>query len=219
MEKGVIDRATAQMLASDDHEGAVLDPDRGNLRREFELVAVLRGVEEFLNHVIKRGARDGQRPQLARDRFQSKDAVCGVKRAIKLERDVSPIDGEQSISPDLMVHHIDPNIFQRRLYSLNGGFVTGRQIQVGSSVLVGGGDGQIVPHPLVEFCFIQREGMGTARFHGQLQLGYLLSDALGCLRIGLDRERGCLFENQEQHADGDRQRDPGKKTKQAPTQP
>src|SRR5574341_1869403 len=61
--------------------------------------------------------------------------------------------------------------------------------------------------------------MGMSRCHGQLQLGHLLGDVLGCLGIGLDRERWRLFENQEQHAAGDRERDPGKQSKEAPTQP
>ena len=68
---------------------------------------------------------------------------------------------------------------------------------------MGGGDCEIVAHPLIQFCFVKREGVWLARLHGDLELGHLFCDAIGCIRIGLDRQWRRLAKNQQQDADGE----------------
>jgi hypothetical protein len=68
---------------------------------------------------------------------------------------------------------------------------------------MGGGDCEIVAHPLIQFCFVERERMRLARLHGHVHLGHLLCDAIGRVRIGLDRQWRCLAKNQQQDADGE----------------
>jgi hypothetical protein len=46
-----------------------------------------------------------------------------------------------------------------------------------------------------------------------LELGHLLCDAIGCLRIGLDRQWWRLAKNQQQDADGECEGDPGENAK------
>ena len=68
---------------------------------------------------------------------------------------------------------------------------------------MGGGDCEIVAHPLIQLCFVERERVRLACLHGHLELGHLLCDAIGCLRIGLDRQWWRLAKNQQQDADGE----------------
>lgn len=68
---------------------------RGNLRREFEIVLVLRRVEELLSDMIQRAARNVHRSQFVRDRFQSHDSICAFKRTIQEKRDICPTYGEE----------------------------------------------------------------------------------------------------------------------------
>jgi len=93
-----------------------------------------------------------------------------------------------------------PNVLHRRLRFPRSHIAAGRNGNTCLLRLMARGNRQIVSDPPVHVRFIQTGRMALAGLHRELELGHYFGDMLGGDWVGLNRKRGALLQNHQEHS-------------------
>ena len=164
------------------------------------MLSVLRRIEQFMHDAIKREGRNGEGADFARCRLQSNVTALCFQCAVQLEGHFFFVHDEDGVGMQLVSGETHPDVFEGRSHFCDGCLMTNWNRNASLAGLMGCGDRQVLPNPLVEFRFVEAGRMALIGLHRELELGHLLGDTLGCFWIGLDGKWRPLLQDQKEHS-------------------